>query len=291
MNIKLKHIVLFVVAILLVVLFIKRKPREEIATLIQSPLSLEPTRQKPEVIQSKQAIKGNSSGLSFSVIVARNKKEKAIGLKRMVLRREEGNALLNVKLTIKPACHPGDADAILKDLKAAPSHKLLAVLEDIAGNKKPLAWDLPAELFKQGHAEHLFKIPIKSEPSQYGFFICTAGSSDNTCSEKPTKDINEIFTEHLLKKPNAGRELRNIFFQYFLVDERGLAAFSGIPNGKQAFAELKKYTEEIKATGKTNRVELEFAKNAIQNIRSLPAVFSKDKLILELPKFQESACQ
>lgn len=209
----------------------------------------------------------------------------------MALQRNGNQAQLKVVLSLKPSCTPGDADAILLDLAKASSHKLLATFEDLSENQKPMTWEVPQSLFKEGRAEKVFLVPIKPDPVQYGFFLCTANNSDTTCSDKKVQDINEIFTEHLTKKPSAGQQLRSIFFQYFLVDERGLASFSKVSKGEKVFEKLKNYVNETHASGKPNRAEIDSTKNMLKVIDSLPAVFSKDKLILELPKFKETACR
>ncbi len=245
-----------------------------------------------EIVESKKTTPLPPSSISYQVIVKRDKMEKTVGLKRMALPMEGEEAVLSVTLSIKPVCHPGDADAILKDLKAEPSHKLLATLEDLSGQGKSFSWDIQQSIFKDGKAEKVFKIPVKADSSQYGFFVCTANSSDNTCSDKNIKDVNQIFTEHLTKQPNAGKEVRNIFFQYFLIDERGISTFNRIPrgDGNPAFDNLKKHIIETNALGKPNHAEVDFVKKALKTNDSLPAVFSNGNLILELPKFKERAC-
>ncbi len=287
--------IIVVLALTMVLIFIVFKKREGHLTFsLGTPVEQSSSeRKEPQIVKSEKTIPFSSGGTAYQALVKKDRAEKLAGLKRMALPKEGELAQLKIVISIKPICNPGDADAILMDLKAAPNHKLLATLEDLSGKGKSLSWDIPSSLFKEKKAENIFKVPVSSEPTQYGFFICTANESDTTCSDKEVKDVNEIFTEHLTKKVGAGQELRNIFFQYFLVDERGLAAFTEGVNGRgnQVFDRLKKYVDEVKAPGKANRAEIDFAKNALKKIDSLPSVFSGDKLVLLIPKFTGSACQ
>jgi len=293
MNNQVKIITIAVVGILIIFAVFRKKDSRmgglnpEIES--QGPSAPPPT---PEVVSPENLATPSASKTPLQVVIQRDKMEKVVGLKRMALPVEGGEATLHVKITVKPACHPGDADAIIKDLKSEPSHKLLATLEDLSGNGKNFSWELPQSMIKDGQAEQTFKVPVKSDPAQYGFFICTAKKSDKTCSEKTLKDVNEIFTEHLTKQPNAGKEARNIFFQYFLVDERGLSTFNRVPKGpgNPAFDNLKKYIKEAKATGRPDGSELDLVKKGLKAVNSLPAVFADGTLVLELPKFKEAAC-
>jgi hypothetical protein len=246
---------------------------------------------RPKVIENGPKLNQEISRSEFQTLIKKDKLEKEIGLQRMPLPREGNQALLKVVIAITPSCSPGDADAILLDLAKDSSHKLLATFEDLSENQKPLTWEVPQSLFKEGKAETLFKVPVLPDPTQYGFYLCTANGSDTTCKDKKIQDINEIFTEHLTKKSNAGQQLRNIFFQYFIVDERGLAALSKFSKGQKVFDKLKRYTEEAKIQNKSNRSDINWVKKTVETIDSLPAAFSKDKLVLQLPKFREAACR
>jgi hypothetical protein len=293
MNISTNRLLAVIFVLFVVMLFaLSKKRQSSIAppdTKNTAPVAVE--KPTPQVIQNIPSSPNAVSPAEFQSLVKKHRGEKEIGLQRMPLPREGNQAQLKVVLSIKPSCSPGDADAILLDLAKAPSHRLLATFEDLSESQKPMTWEVPQSLFKEGRAEKVFWVPVHPEPVQYGFFLCTANKSDNTCSDKKVQDINEIFTEHLTKKPNAGQQLRNIFFQYFLIDDRGLASFSQISKGDKVYDKLKKYADETKAPGKPNRAEIDVMKTTLKTVDSLPAVFSKDKLILQLPKFKESACR
>jgi len=226
---------------------------------------------------------------SFRERVAWDRAEREIDLKRTPLPIENGEAVLNVEIATKGTCFPGDANAIEMDLKAAPEHKLLATLESLSGGGTSLFWDVPKDFLAKGSASHQFRLPVKKEPAQYGFFICTALSSDKRCGTKTIRDVNEIFTEHIRKDPNAGKELRNIFFQYFLLDNRGLSAFSSPPKGDAKFEALKTYVRQREAAGNVNQ-EIDIAKKNIQTLVSFPFVFKDKKLKVELPQYNLAAC-
>jgi len=283
--------VVFVLFIVMVVVFSKKRESSVSVQETKNPTPSLLEKSAPKIIQDLSNPPTASSRAEFQSLIKKDRAEKEIGLQRMALPREGNQAQLKVVLSIKPSCAPGDADAILLDLEKAPSHRLLATFEDLSENQKSLTWEVPQSLFKEGRAEKVFQVPVHSEPIQYGFFLCTANKNDTTCSDKKVQDINEIFTEHLTKKPNAGQQLRNIFFQYFLVDDRGLASFSQISKGEKVYDKLKKYVDETKAPGKPNRAEIDTMKTTLKTVDSLPAVFSNDKLILQLPKFKESACR
>jgi len=259
-----------------------------------SPQSLNPNpKANAQIIDLKtpQVSKEQIGKLNFQQLVQRDKAEKSIGLKRMPLEVDGGKASLKVVLKLKPSCSPGDADAILQELTMDPSHKLLATFEDITGKEKGLSWEVPETLLKNGIAETVFKVPVKPEPSQYGFFLCTAKKNDSTCIEKEVSDINTIFTEHLTQNSSSEEVVRNIFFQYFIVDERGLATFTRIPKFDGPYQNLKQYLNDVNAPGKSNRAEIDAMKENLQTLDSLPSIFSQGTLVLELPKFRETACQ
>lgn len=280
-----------IVGLLVLAILIFSKKHNSSKTLSKTGIDAPTQNPDSSFLKTMTESSGMVERYRFQTILKKDRMEKEIGIKRMTLPTEGKNAILNVVLTIKPSCSPGDADAIIQDLSKVSSHRVLATLEDLAGKQKNLYWEIPQSFFKQGRAENTFKIPVDEAPTQYGFFLCTANSSDSSCSDKKIRDINEIFTEHLTKKPNAGQELRNIFFQYFLIDDRGIAALSKPYQGDKIYGKLKQYADEFKAPSKANHLEIDFAKKAIQTINSLPAVFTKNRLVLELPKFKESACR
>ena len=132
-------------------------------------------------------------------------------------------------------------------------------------------------------------IKASKDPIQLGFYLCTS-KGGSSCQNKKIKDINEIFNEHLLAKKDAGKEERVIFYQYFLLDENGLSLFEKSPQGKQPFDEIKKMSQERKFQGQRVEAGIDKAQEAIETLRSLPVIFQKDTLILELPKYDVAAC-
>jgi hypothetical protein len=196
-----------------------------------------------------------------------------------------------VKISTKGTCFPGDADAIEMDLKSSPSHKLLATLESLSDGGQSLSWNLPEDFLARGLANNTFNLPVRAEPSEYGFYICTANSSDKSCKDKVAKDVNYIFAEHIRKTPNAGKESRIIFFQYFLLDSRGLAAFASAKNNYKKFEELKFYGKERGIQSRKHDQEIEKVRNMMNTLYSYPFVFDGSTLRIELPKYNIEACQ
>lgn len=223
-------------------------------------------------------------------VVSWDQSERKINLKRTPVPIEKGEAILNVQITTKGTCFPGDANAIEMDLNAAPNHKLLASLENLSGSGKSMHWDLPSDFLKTGIANQVFRIPAGSKPAQYGFYLCTADKSDKTCQGKTVRDINEVFTEHVRKDPNAGKEVRTLFFQYFIVDERGVAAFSSFKNEDQKFEELKLYLKDRGIDGQGAIREVDAAKKKMDTLLSYPFVFDGKSLRIELPQYNLAAC-
>lgn len=219
-----------------------------------------------------------------------DKSQRKIGLSTYPIPIVNNEAILDLQVSTTTACFPGDANAIAMELKSSPSHKVLATLESLSGDGKSLSWDLPKSFFSAGKAGHEFRLPVSSEPVQYAFYLCTADSSDTSCRSKTVKDINEIFTEHIQKNPQAGKELRNIFFQYFILDERGLTAFADIPKGAQRFEDLKKYLQERQSSEKKMDEVIGLTKKNTQTLASLPFQFDGKKLKVELPEYRPEAC-
>lgn len=286
-----KNLALTLLAVLLVVtiLLMTRTSDQE----SEKTKNLQIKEPIPELIDLKQSKPHSdpNSKISFQALVQRDKSEKSIGLKRMPLQISEGEANLKVILTLKPSCNPGDADAIIQELTAAPDHKLLASFEDLSGQQKSISWDVPQNFLRLGKAENTFRVPVKTETAQYGFFLCIAQKNDTTCSEKEVTDVNKIFTKHLTQNSIEEEILRTIFFQYFLVDDRGLAAFTRVSKFDEPYEKLKQYLDTVKAPGKANRSEIDLAQQNMQTLESLPSIFSQGTLILELPKFREVACK
>lgn len=216
--------------------------------------------------------------------------QRKMGLSTYPIPIVNNEAILDLEVVTTGSCFPGDANAIAMELKSSRSHKLLATLESLSGDGKSLSWDLPKSFFGIGKVEHEFRLPVSSEPVQYAFYLCTAESSDTSCRSKPVKDINEIFTDHIQKNPQAGKEPRNIFFQYFILDERGLTAFADIPKGEQRFEELKKYLQERQSSEKKMGESIALTKKNTQTLASLPFQFDGKKLKVELPEYRQEAC-
>jgi hypothetical protein len=166
----------------------------------------------------------------------------------------------------------------------------MATVESLSEGGQSLRWDLPGEFLERGTASHTFKLPVRSEPSHYGFFLCTAARFDSSCKNKTVRDINEVFTEHIRQKPRAGTELRTLFFQYMILDERGLAAFSHFKNENKNFEELKKYMKDRKLRSKQLEGEIEDVKKNMNTLFSYPLKFTGQKIKVELPKYNISSC-
>ncbi|NBX75690.1 MAG: hypothetical protein EBQ92_03985 [Proteobacteria bacterium] len=243
-----------------------------------------------KILESESMEKSAAENEQHRKLVAWEQAERKINLKRTPVPIENGEATLEVQVTTKGTCFPGDANAIEMDLRAAPHHKLMATVEALSGAGKSLHWDLPDGFLAQGLASKTFKLPVGNHPTQYGFYLCTADRADKSCQGKTVRDINEIFTEHVRKDSNAGRELRTIFFQYFMLDERGVAAFSSYKNKDQRFEDLKQYAEERGVRGNNLANEIDGAKKKMNTLLSYPFVFDGTSLKIELPQYNLAAC-
>ena len=216
--------------------------------------------------------------------------EKNLGLRGIELPKDGQKSVLTIEVKIKPYCTPGDADAIEMELKANSQNQLLATLEGMGSVKESFTWKIPKDLFTSGVAQQEFKISTTEKPLQYGFYLCTASSLDKTCQDKKLRDINEIFTEHLTKQTNLGQEKRIIFYQYLLFDERGVSFFEDVPRGEQKIKELKDYARERDFQGDKIEEGIDKASVGLQTLRSLPVQIDKNRLVLELPKYDPIAC-
>lgn len=236
--------------------------------------------------------RGRPNLLSAEQIKAWDKKDlakRAMGLVTVQPPKEGQDSLLNIELKFKRGCTPGDADAIELDLKAASSNRLLATLEGMSQGTQSFSWDVPKDFFTTGNAKKQFKLKATTNPIQLGFYLCTTRGG-NSCQNKTVRDLNEIFTEHLLKKPEAGKEERVIFYQYFLLDENGLSMFDKGRLGQQQFDDLKKYHRENQFQGQAVEDGIDKTQKNMTTLASLPVIFEKDTLILELPKYDPVVC-
>lgn len=282
-----KQILLGGLAVLLVfALLFKLKKKVEISMVEERTQEYQQTR----ILPQEEKTTTPEQLEKYRELVKWEKEERKLDLKRMPLKVVNGEAILQVELVTKGTCFPGDANAIEMDLKAAPNHRLLATVEELSGKAETISWKVPETFLKEGSAKQEFKLKVSEEPVQYGFFLCTASSADSRCGDKPVKDINEIFSEHIRKDENAGKETRNIFFQYFMVDTRGISAFSGIQKHDKKFDELKKYAVERKMKNKNFENEIDVAKKNMKTLLSYPFQFDGKKLSIELPQYNVAAC-
>lgn len=260
----------------------KREPLRETAAVSEQREIEKIDPQVERRIRDEQKIVNNRAQLDL--------KERNIQLKRLPLRNDGTQAFLIAEVALKPTCRPGDADAILMDLKASSGHKIMATLEPLTKGNTPLHWDLPKELFEQGVVQKEFRLPVSEEPSLWGFFLCTAKTGDTSCGEKSVTDINEVFTEHLLKKPKAGLEPRSLFYQTFLLDDWGIAAFADIPRSDERFKEFQKYSVERGIASRESEKAFELSQRNTQTLLSLPFYFNGKTLRVDLPKYRLEAC-
>jgi len=216
--------------------------------------------------------------------------EERIGLQRIPIISVAGKAKLNVEVTTTPSCSYGDRDAIDMDLKASPQNKLIATLESLSGSLPPIVWDLSSALKGAELARKSFDLPAVDPPAHYGFFICTAPSIAEKCSDKRVMNINTIFTEHKRRDPNAGKILRTFFYQYFILDSKGLMAFKANAEGVDNFSILKDYLSARGLSSKNLAKEVENVDSNTNTLLSMPLKFDGQNLKIELPKFNESQC-
>ncbi len=289
-----KQLLLLTGVILLIVGALVFRTRSRVAILTQVPpteIVTSAPSLEPIIIDSKRSPAPQMiSQTQIKEWVKNDITERQLDMKSVALPKEGADSLLNVELKLKLGCMPGDADAIAMDLKAANGKVLLGTLEGMSAGTKSFSWEVPKDFLTGGVAKKQFKIAATTKPIQLGFYLCTAKGGDKTCQNKKVRDINEIFTEHLTNKPKAGEEERVIFYQYFLVDDRGLTTFQGYPKGEQQFDELKKYAGVRKFQGEKVNEGIDKAKAALTTLVSLPVVFNKDSLTIELPKYDVAAC-
>ncbi len=291
---KQKQLFIFLGILILGAVFLILRTRSRVATLTQLPATknsesapiLEPVIIDPKTSFTPPAI----SQAQIKEWVKNDITERQLDMKSLALPKEGADSLLNVELKLKLGCMPGDADAIAMDLKAANGKLLLGTLEGMSEGIKSFSWEIPKDFLTGGTAKKQFRIAATKEPIQLGFYLCTVKGGDKTCQNKTVRDINEIFTEHLTAKPKAGEEDRVIFYQYLLVDDRGVTVFQGYPKGDQQFNELKKYAGVRKFQGQKAGDGIDKARTALETLVSLPVVFNGDTLTIELPKYDVVAC-
>lgn len=242
------------------------------------------------ILKPDSAHSNVKSKIPYQTLVRWDEAERNTRLKRLPLKVENGTVALNISLVLKGTCFPGDANAIEMDLKAAPNHKLMATLESLSAGGPSYSWDIPPEFLKERTATKTFTIPLSDRPSQYGFFICTADSTDKSCRDKTTRDVNEIFAEHLRKDAGAGQELRNIFFQYLLLGETGLVTFADARNDDKKFELLKKYVQDRDVDGKNPKADVDAAQKKMKTLQSFPFSFDGKNIKIELPQYDEKTC-
>lgn len=254
----------------------------------------ESTQQSPtaqvRILTEQEQTSSDGEVSRHQQVVKWEREERNLDLKRMPLSISNGEATLKVEVTTKGVCFPGDTNAIEMDLRASPDHRVLMSLEELSEKGFVLSWQLPEDFLQKGKASHEFKLKVSDEPKQYGLFLCTARQGDNRCGEKPVRDINEIFTEHVRKDTNAGKETRNIFFQYLLVDNRGITAFSDFGIEGHKFEGLKKYVKDRKIQNNNFENEIDLAKKNMNTLLSLPFSFDGKTMKLELPKYNLADC-
>jgi len=225
---------------------------------------------------------------AHEIRLALDQKERSIGLKRTPLAFENGKALLNLEILTTPSCNPGDADAIEMHLKAAPSQKLLISVQT-ASQQTIDFWDVPLAFLKGAKLTHQFTLPVEDIPKSYGLFLCTAPLEENHCNQAPLRDLNEVFTMHLRKDPGLSEQRVQIFFQYFFVDEIGLAAFSGFPKPHK-FASLKRYLQERDVTGVEAGRFIDESQQQMTTLLSFPFVFDNKTVRVQLPQYDARTC-
>jgi len=282
-------VLLVVLTVLLAVLVVRSKSRVMPSAALESPTSANLSKTEPQVIDSNHGLPPRMPSEQVKAWEKQDLAERQLEFQNFLLPKEGSDSVLNIELKILPSCFPGDADAIGMDLKASPTFKLLGTLEGMSRGTLSESWEVPKDLFSKGSATTRFKLKARKEPLQLGFYVCT--SKDGTsCQGKKVRDINDIFTEHLTKKSRAGQEERMIYYQYFLLDERGLRAFQGNPKGKAHFENLKKYAAERQFQGKDVNEGIDKAKEALETLISMPVKFEKETLIVSLPKYDAVEC-
>lgn len=282
-------ILLGVLIVLLGLLVARSKSRLAPPVTLQSPPSENIPKAEPQVVDSTRGLPSRMSSEQVKAWDKQDLAERQLELQNFLLPKEGADSVLNIELKILPSCFPGDADAIGMDLKASPSYKLMGTLEGMSRGTVSESWEVPKDLFSKGSAKTRFKLKARKEPLQLGFYVCTS-KEGLSCQGKKARDINDIFTEHLTKKSGAGQEERMIYYQYFLLDEKGLRAFQGNPKGKDHFENLKKYAAERQFQGKDVNQGIDKAKEALETLISMPVKFEKETLIVSLPKYDAVEC-
>ncbi|MFM8269248.1 MAG: hypothetical protein ACKN9V_03585 [Pseudomonadota bacterium] len=283
-----KTISAILVGLLVALVFIKRGQKTETKAPLVEYIPEEATIKKIDPSQRKSDQKMEEELMSKRIKL--DLKERQMELKRLPLPRQNENSILDVEIYLQPTCRPGDADAIQMDLKAAPNHKVMVTLEPFSKGGTSFQWDLPSDFTNKESLSNRFVIPQGDKPSLWGFYICTGDSRDTSCKEKAVIDINDIFTEHVNKDPQAGRQLRNIFFQLFLLDDWGMVAFSDVPKENKRFEQFKTYAKERGLSAKESDPAIAVSEKNMVTLLSLPFSFSGKKLSVKLPKYRAAAC-
>ena len=231
-------------------------------------------------IQTSASVSQKPPGKAELQTLEWSRMEHAADMVRSELPQAGGKASLKIQVVIKPTAYPGDADAIEMDLQSRP-RAVLVSLENLKSGAG-YSWELPSDFLKTAKAEKTFEVPVSEKPEQFGLFLCTAPKEEKNCHNKPYKDINKIFLEHIRKDTGPASKIGPFSFNTFSWITGESQAFGTPAQGESQFVNLKKYLE---ARGILKEDQLDSAKKLTHTLGSLPLKLSSSGVSIELPHF------
>lgn len=222
-------------------------------------------------------------------ILAWSQSERKAFLKRLPLEVKDGKANVKVSVSLLKRCEPGDLDAIRLDFNKDRQKRLKIGFENLENDREAYFSELPDNFFEKNKFEFQFSIPVSDTPAQYGFFVCSNKNAEK-CSEKEFKEINDIFVEHHNNKEYTPKD-RLYFFQYALIDSRGIAVFGIHPKGDEPFQAIETYVQERGVSSLAAKTVLEKSKKWTHLLGSLPVKFTGTSVELEIPQYSKEACE
>ena len=140
-----------------------------------------------------------------------------------------------------------------------------------------------------------FDFTVRSDkPRQYGVFVCSDSQGADSCRKKPTVDINEVFSYHLLGEQSREKPLpkdKIYFFQYALIGQKELTGFHETPGSDFPYKKLAQYAQVAGVGREHIAKEINSAARFNATLDSYAPKLTNDQFRVRLPVFDESKCK
>lgn len=183
---------------------------------------------------------------------------------------ENGEALLTVKLKLKPVCHSGDLQVVEK--LYGKSGKFLLSIESMDKGGFVTARRISAADML---AEREFSFPIDiSKPQVFGIYMCGDSESVGKCSAKAAVDFNYVLSGYEVEKQKDSV----FYYQFAIIGDQTSKIYTGPPSAvMNAKHTISKENPDLS-------VQLQRASTTLGQVRSYPPVSKRldDSWLLEL---------